>query len=271
MRELHGHGTSHASHSSWITQFLSMRSPASKTRRRQACLLPAYGWRRFGGAFAFLSDIGLPSQLKQNSIEKSTRSPVHNWMLIQYVLHFPPAVFIRGKRIELTSKKITRTVAENLFASFMANVKLAKRRKFLEKAPGCDKESESAQHRETQSPHPTVPGKVESAEMSGGGAPVLPVSQALLHGGPVQCTSQPAESSNQALIEGTGGKAQAGIPQGLESADIPADRVSSQQQSGVPELRVPSRNVVEPRTDNDAVATPVSRSNAAVIKRLLLS
>ncbi|KAL8447786.1 hypothetical protein Emed_004081 [Eimeria media] len=66
---------------------------------------------------------GLPSQLKPSSIEKSKTSRLHNWTLIQYVLHFPPALFLQGKYIELTSKLITRTVAENMFASFMAYAK----------------------------------------------------------------------------------------------------------------------------------------------------
>ncbi|KAL8424533.1 hypothetical protein Efla_005639 [Eimeria flavescens] len=66
---------------------------------------------------------GLPSQLKPSSIEKSTKSTLHNWMLIQYVLHFPPALFLQGKFIELESRLLARTVAENMFASFMAYAK----------------------------------------------------------------------------------------------------------------------------------------------------
>ncbi|PFH37561.1 hypothetical protein BESB_040190 [Besnoitia besnoiti] len=58
---------------------------------------------------------GLPRPLKAQSIEATKTSKVQNWLSIQYALHHPPALFIHGRRIALTNKKITGTIAELLF------------------------------------------------------------------------------------------------------------------------------------------------------------
>ncbi|PHJ24646.1 small conductance mechanosensitive ion channel family protein [Cystoisospora suis] len=58
---------------------------------------------------------GLPRPLKAHSIESSKTSKVQNWLLIQYVLHYPPALFIHGRRVVLSNKDIAATIAEILF------------------------------------------------------------------------------------------------------------------------------------------------------------
>ncbi|KEP60089.1 UNVERIFIED_CONTAM: transporter, small conductance mechanosensitive ion channel (MscS) family protein [Hammondia hammondi] len=62
-----------------------------------------------------VSGQGLPRPLKAQSIEATKTSKVQNWLLIQYALHYPPALFIHGRRIALTNKEITGTIAELIF------------------------------------------------------------------------------------------------------------------------------------------------------------
>ncbi|KAL8424532.1 hypothetical protein Efla_005638 [Eimeria flavescens] len=63
---------------------------------------------------------GMPQQLTTAFIKRTVTSGVHNWILIQYVLQFPPAFFLYGRRIELLSKTSTTVVAEQFFAALMA-------------------------------------------------------------------------------------------------------------------------------------------------------
>ncbi|KAL8447785.1 hypothetical protein Emed_004080 [Eimeria media] len=63
---------------------------------------------------------GMPQQLTSPFIKRTVTSGVHNWILIHYVLQYPPAFFLYGRRIELLSKSSTTTVAEQFFAGLMA-------------------------------------------------------------------------------------------------------------------------------------------------------
>ncbi|KAL8273564.1 hypothetical protein Esti_002491 [Eimeria stiedai] len=63
---------------------------------------------------------GMPQQLTSRLIKRTVTSGVHNWILIHYVLQYPPAFFLYGRRIELLSKSSTTTVAEQFFAGLMA-------------------------------------------------------------------------------------------------------------------------------------------------------
>lgn len=79
---------------------------------------------------------GLPPQLKQDSIDISTKSPLHNWILIHYVLHSPPIFYIRDKRVVLSSKSIARVIAGSVFASLDAETKMARLREARQPAGG---------------------------------------------------------------------------------------------------------------------------------------
>ncbi|KAL8453331.1 hypothetical protein Emag_001922 [Eimeria magna] len=117
---------------------------------------------------------GLPSQLKPNSIEKSTKSRLHNWTLIQYVLHFPPALFLQGKYIELTSKLITRTVAENMFTSFMAYAKSDKGQGQPEKTSDLARVASPLQKRDSQRLQFSASPDEEGGKETGRSVPPLP-------------------------------------------------------------------------------------------------
>lgn len=62
-----------------------------------------------------LARTGIPSQLTRSSIERCKHSRVHHWLLLQYVAVFPPAVFLKGERIEIDSKAKARSVSDRLF------------------------------------------------------------------------------------------------------------------------------------------------------------
>lgn len=65
----------------------------------------------------------MPKQLTRKSIEKSSESKTHNWLLIKYMVTFPPAIFYDGQRIEIESKATARSVAEILFLSLLADAR----------------------------------------------------------------------------------------------------------------------------------------------------
>lgn len=64
---------------------------------------------------------GLPRQLRPAYIEKSQTSKIRNWLLIHYVYDYPPALFVRSQRIELTHKPVAKTVAEILFNEIVSD------------------------------------------------------------------------------------------------------------------------------------------------------
>ncbi|PHJ25104.1 small conductance mechanosensitive ion channel family protein [Cystoisospora suis] len=63
----------------------------------------------------------LPRQLRPAYIEKSQTSKIRNWLLIHYVYDYPPALFVRSQRIELTHKPVAKSVAEILFNEMVSD------------------------------------------------------------------------------------------------------------------------------------------------------
>lgn len=61
----------------------------------------------------------MPRPLTKASIKRTASSGLHNWILIHYVLQYPPAFFLPGRRVELLSKATTATVAEEFFAGLI--------------------------------------------------------------------------------------------------------------------------------------------------------
>ncbi|KAL8273565.1 hypothetical protein Esti_002492 [Eimeria stiedai] len=182
---------------------------------------------------------GLPSQLKPNSIEKSTKSRLHNWMLIQYVLHFPIALFLQGKYIELTSKLIARTVAENMFASFMAYVKSENDQGQPEKSGDPARVASPLQKRGSQRLHFSTSVQEEGDKVASKSVLTLPSTS--------KSTSvHPAEIKKKELTDTARSRAQSGVSNssGVEGAKL--EWPSKGQQPDVPLLTVSEPNPESP-------------------------